>query len=549
MRVRGGALQVLWMSCVLVLGCTEAPPQRDQSPSFAGGAGSGGAAAGGAPLAGGSSLPGNPGASGNPGSPGAAGAAGGAVNPGGAAAGGNAMGAGASGGAAAGSGAGGMSGSSAAGSMAMAGSTAEPGAFGGYITSGGWKGFAWTATSMSGGMIMPANFGDKFDFPLCAKGMVNTGDSNVAMLGWNVNQATTPAMAPAMSVTPMLAGVTVKITNPAGSELRLQLQGPNGATSATDRWCAVIPGTGGFIPYDAFNTECWAGGKGTAYAKQPIVAAIVLVPGKAGATVSFDFCVNDIEETDASGMGAMTSSGCSLSGSPGEGGGSISGSDTRVVTRDGRQYVVQNNVWNGNSSNQTLTVTGTAFTVSQQSNGASTGGPPTSFPSVFVGSNFGHSASGSGLPKQVSALQSVQTGWKWSGSNGTHNATYDVWFSTGPGGDGGNPSGGYMMVWFQRHPDVVPLGGSPTGTVSIAGKSWQYWACMGGCQNGVPVISYIPPSGAFNEWSFDLKPFIDHAAMVGVIKKEWYLSNIFAGFEIWNGGQGLKTENFCAVVK
>ena len=263
--------------------------------------------------------------------------------------------------------------------------------------------------------------------------------------------------------------------------------------------------------------------------------------------MTFDFCVDELTETDASGMPAAA--GCSLSGTPGEGSGTISGSDTRTVTRDGRQYVVQNNVWNGNAANQSVMVSGTAFTVSQQNNSAGTGGPPTSFPSVFVGSNFGHSASGSGLPKQVSSLTSVQTGWKWSGSNGTHNATYDVWFSTGAGGDGGNPSGAYMMVWFQHHPSVVPLGGSPTGTVSIAGKSWQYWACTGGCQNGVPVISYIPPSGSISEWSFDLKAFIDHAVSVGVLKSNWYLSNIFAGFEIWSGGQGLKTENFCAVVK
>jgi hypothetical protein len=398
---------------------------------------------------------------------------------------------------------------------------------------------------MSGGTIAPMNFGTAFDFPLCANGMVVTGDSNVAMVGWNLNQSSVDGE-PALMVTPSLAGITVAISNKGGSELRLQLQGEKGATDATQRWCAVIPGTGGFIPFDAFNTECWAGGNGKAYNREPIVAAIVLVPGKAGAPVSFDFCVTDLTETDANGMAA--SPGCSLSGSPGEGSGDISGSDTRTVTRDGHQYVVQNNVWNGNSSSQTLSVSGTSFAITQQGNSAGTGGPPTSFPSVFTGSNFGHSSSGSGLPKQVSALTKVQTGWKWSGNSGVHNATYDVWFSNNAGGDGGNPSGAYLMVWFQHDPSVVPLGGSPTGTVSIAGKSWQYWACTGGCQNGVPVISYVPPSGSFNEWSFDLKAFIDHAVSVGVIKKEWYLSNVFAGFEIWSGGSGLKSESFCAIV-
>jgi hypothetical protein len=284
---------------------------------------------------------------------------------------------------------------------------------------------------------------------------------------------------------------------------------------------------------------------GMPYMGQPLVAAIVLVPGKMGMPVSFDFCITQLVETDANGM---ASTGCSLSGGSGEGSGTISGSDTRVVTRDGRQYVVQNNVWNGNSSNQSLTLSGVAFTVSSQSNSAATTGPPTSYPSVFIGSNFGHSTSGSGLPRQVSALSSVQTGWRWSGGNGTYNAAYDVWFSSGAGGDSGTPSGGYLMVWFSRA-GVQPLG-SPSGTVSIGTRSWQVWTCEGGCQNGVPVISYIPASGSINEWSFDLNDFIQNAVeQFGIIQSSWYLTNVFAGFEIWSGGQGMRSENFCAVVR
>jgi hypothetical protein len=160
--------------------------------------------------------------------------------------------------------------------------------------------------------------------------------------------------------------------------------------------------------------------------------------------------------------------------------------------------------------------------------------------------------SSSNLPKQVSSLSSVQTGWKWSGSNGTHNAAYDVWFSTGAGGDSGNPSGGYLMVWYFRSDaaNVVPLG-SPQGTASIGGKSWQVWICSGGCQNGVPVITYVPAtqSDKISEWSYDLNDFIKHAVSQSVIKSSWYLTNIFAGFEIWSGGTGLTTDNFCAIVK
>ena len=48
--------------------------------------------------------------------------------------------------------------------------------------------------------------------------------------------------------------------------------------------------------------------------------------------------------------------------------------------------------------------------------------------------------------------------------------------------------------------------------------------------------------------AFDLNVFIKNAVSRGVIQNTWYLTNIFAGFEIWSGGATLKTNNFCAVV-
>ena len=105
------------------------------------------------------------------------------------------------------------------------------------------------------------------------------------------------------------------------------------------------------------------------------------------------------------------------------------------------------------------------------------------------------------------------------------------------------------MVWFYKPGNAQPLG-SPSGTVSLGGKSWQVWSCGGGCQNGVPVISYVPASGSINEWSFDLLDFIENARdQFGVVQNSWYLTNVFAGFEIWSGGSGLKTDNFCAIVQ
>jgi cellulose 1,4-beta-cellobiosidase len=48
--------------------------------------------------------------------------------------------------------------------------------------------------------------------------------------------------------------------------------------------------------------------------------------------------------------------------------------------------------------------------------------------------------------------------------------------------------------------------------------------------------------------SFDLNGFIQKAVAGGKIQSGWYLTNVFAGFEIWNGGVGLKTTDFSITV-
>jgi len=94
---------------------------------------------------------------------------------------------------------------------------------------------------------------------------------------------------------------------------------------------------------------------------------------------------------------------------------------------------------------------------------------------------------------------------------------------------------------------VQPLG-IDHGAVDVGGKPWRYWYCGSGCQDGVDVATFVPAAGSLNEYSFNLKDFIQHAVTSGQLQASWYLTNVFAGFEIWNGGVGLKSDNFCAVV-
>jgi hypothetical protein len=182
------------------------------------------------------------------------------------------------------------------------GGTTGAGTVAGYHVHGVWKGKAWTSTDTAGvASITPANFDNlTTDGPYCASGNVPaTSDySAVAMIGFNVNQASTTD-APANTWTPSMtsAGVVVNVTNRgSNTAFRVQLLGPNGDTVASDRWCYELSqfGRDVTIPWSSFNTECWQGGSGSAYAGQPIESALVLVPGTNSGDRAFDFCVNDI---------------------------------------------------------------------------------------------------------------------------------------------------------------------------------------------------------------------------------------------------------------
>ncbi len=197
-----------------------------------------------------------------------------------------------------------------------------------------------------------------------------------------------------------------------------------------------------------------------------------------------------------------------------------------------------------------MSFSGTTFQVTAQTGSNSTSGGPVSYPSVFIGSNYSRSTEGSNLPKLVSSITSIPTTWSQNAGSvsGTYNAAYDVWFSTSAAGDSGAPSGGYLMVWLYDPPDAQPLGGVVASNVTIAGASgsWSVWV---GSNNGRPCISYVRTQ-ATGSLTFDLSQFIKDASTnhSQPIKSAWFLTNVFAGFEIWSGGVGLRTTDFSVTV-
>jgi hypothetical protein len=189
---------------------------------------------------------------------------------------------------------------------------------GGYVVAGIWHGYAWTAgvTSAASGAAMttitPLDFSGVAAgaTALCAQGSIGAASDygGVAMIGVNVNQAVLGAdggIPPMQTVAIGGSGITVRYSNPGGTQIRVQIQTPAGQTSATGRWCATLSGSGGtetllwssFWGGVADGTQgCWnLGGNHPAIGTQ-ISNVALLVPGSNSMAVPYSFCLQSVAQ-------------------------------------------------------------------------------------------------------------------------------------------------------------------------------------------------------------------------------------------------------------
>jgi hypothetical protein len=190
-------------------------------------------------------------------------------------------------------------------------------------------------------------------------------------------------------------------------------------------------------------------------------------------------------------------------------------------------------------------------------------GNPTGFPSIFIGTYQGHATVASNLPKKVTDIKSVPTIFSTNTSSldtSNMNATYDVWFTangTALGAKSSSPGAGgaYLMVWLYKPSNRQPRGGTSAATGAKANYpgmivnglpgTWDVWVDS---KTDPPCISYVA-STPMDSLSYDLNNFIqDSIANQYGVTATMYLSIVFAGFEIWSGGDGVMAKQFCAAV-
>jgi hypothetical protein len=477
----------------------------------------------------------------------------------------------------------------------------------GYVHWGSdWAGCAWTGTdtlkvgsnTVEGKSepvqltqlttISPQDFtGMKAGDNFCAKGTVGDAYEAVALLGFNITEPAATADCkynpnaaqekadPGVAPSAGKAGIAVNISSNVASSLRIQIQGPDGGTDANNRWCYDLnaSGSGGgekaFAPYSDFYTQCWGSTtaeKGNKYNNEPISAVVFLVPGTPAPT-PYEFCVIGFAEGNAASDAPEGS--VDLGATKGTIGGGCSDTtkdldyQRKRITVGGKQYIIQNNNW-GDWANscQTLDFEGNSFTVTQSTGRSPNGADPASFPSIYVGRN-GDTANGTmttaatdHLPKTISAITSAKTTFAWSGSSGgDFNVSYDVWFAADNPPHGGavyeDAVSGFIMLWLYKPGNRSPVGSDSNQDATLCGKSWSVWAgdrgASAGLPAGRPVISYVANS-TLQSVDCDLKEFMTDASTKSYngmqLSSSWYLTDVFAGFEMWTGTTGLKASNF-----
>lgn len=102
------------------------------------------------------------------------------------------------------------------------------------------------------------------------------------------------------------------------------------------------------------------------------------------------------------------------------------------VTRDGQNYFLMTNGWGPVFESQTITYSGTSFTVESMEGVQDDNFEPATYPTIFCGAYSSQRSKECGLPAAFSELKSLRTGWRWkaNGNDGQDNAAYDIWLSS-----------------------------------------------------------------------------------------------------------------------
>ncbi|MFJ7906273.1 ricin-type beta-trefoil lectin domain protein [Kitasatospora sp. NPDC096204] len=148
----------------------------------------------------------------------------------------------------------------------------------------------------------------------------------------------------------------------------------------------------------------------------------------------------------------------------------------------------------------------------------------------------------SGLPVPVSALGDATADWDANGRvSGSFNLSFDLWYGSSP--DNCLPGeSAEVMIWLDATDNVRPAGDKVSDALPFGDASYHvYQAPITGPHS---VISYVRTAPTHTTRGLNLRLFTADAMARGYVPKGSYLCRVQAGFEVWSGGTGLRSNSF-----
>ncbi|HKO92499.1 MAG TPA: hypothetical protein VJU61_15165, partial [Polyangiaceae bacterium] len=213
------------------------------------------------------------------------------------------------------------------------------------------------------------------------------------------------------------------------------------------------------------------------------------------------------------------------------------------VTRDGQNYFLMANGWGPGFQSQSISWSGTSFTIESMQGTEGPNYQPASYPTVFCGA-YSDSRSGEcGLPAALDSMSALETGWSWrpNGNTGEYNAAYDIWMGTSTER---SSFSGYLMVWYREPPGQQPAGARMLTGVTVANVSgtWDIWT---GRVGNRPIINWVRAEGQdTTDMEFDVLDFVRDAQMRGLEVPGTHVLSVAVGFEMWGPVSNLQSLDF-----
>jgi len=131
---------------------------------------------------------------------------------------------------------------------------------------------------------------------------------------------------------------------------------------------------------------------------------------------------------------------------------------------------------------------------------------------------------------QLSSLQRAPTSWSWGTSDGTKaSVSYDIWLGASPDGKPASSDTSYhIVIWLSDERKTEPIGSPIQSGISLASHNWTLWS---GPNQNWNVFTFITQDGDINNFSADLKDFLDFLVQNHGVSSSQYLQSVRNGTE------------------